>query len=58
MLWEIASGKEQERPRNDTQRSETERGIVHGNRELKFATGQELSTLLPSVLDKAFKGEP
>ena len=26
-------------------------------RELQSATGEELSALLPSVLDKAFKGE-
>ncbi len=26
-------------------------------RELQFATGEELSALLPSVLDRAFKGE-
>jgi len=26
-------------------------------RELQSATGEELDTLLPSVLDKAFKGE-
>ena len=26
-------------------------------RELQFAAGEELSALLPSVLDKAFKGE-
>ena len=26
-------------------------------RQLQFATGEELSALLPSVLDKAFKGE-
>ena len=26
-------------------------------RELKSATGDELSALLPSVLDRAFKGE-
>ena len=26
-------------------------------RELQSQTGEELSTLLPSVLDKAFKGE-
>jgi type I restriction enzyme S subunit len=26
-------------------------------RELQSATGEELSTLLPSVLDRAFKGE-
>jgi len=26
-------------------------------RELQAATGEELSALLPSVLDKAFKGE-
>ncbi len=26
-------------------------------RELPSATGQELSALLPSVLDRAFKGE-
>ena len=27
-------------------------------RELQSATGEELSALLPSVLDRAFKGEP
>jgi hypothetical protein len=26
-------------------------------RELKSANGQELSVLMPSILDKAFKGE-
>jgi hypothetical protein len=26
-------------------------------RELQSATGEELSALLPSILDKAFKGE-
>jgi hypothetical protein len=27
-------------------------------RELQSATGEELKALLPSVLDRAFKGEP
>jgi len=26
-------------------------------RQLQSATGEELSTLMPSILDKAFKGE-
>ena len=30
---------------------------VNTLRELQAATGEELSALLPSVLDKAFKGE-
>ena len=30
---------------------------VNALRELQSATGEELSALLPSVLDKAFKGE-
>ena len=35
--------------RNDTQTAAL--------RELQSATGEELSALLPSVLDRAFKGE-
>jgi hypothetical protein len=33
--------------------------VVKANelRELQFATGEKLDALLPSVLDKAFKGE-
>jgi len=30
---------------------------VNALRELQSATGEELSALLPSVLDRAFKGE-
>ena len=30
---------------------------VNALRELESATGEELSALLPGVLDKAFKGE-
>ena len=30
---------------------------VNATRELQSATGEELSALLPSVLDRAFKGE-
>jgi len=30
---------------------------VHALRELQSATGEELDALLPSVLDRAFKGE-
>jgi len=30
---------------------------VNARRELQYATGEELSTLLPSILDRAFKGE-
>jgi len=30
---------------------------VKALRELQSATGEELSALLPSVLDKAFRGE-
>jgi hypothetical protein len=30
---------------------------VNVARELQSATGEELSALLPSVLDRAFKGE-
>jgi hypothetical protein len=30
---------------------------VNALRELQSSTGEELSALLPSVLDKAFKGE-
>ncbi len=30
---------------------------VNAMRELQSAAGEELSALLPSVLDKAFKGE-
>ena len=32
-------------------------GFLASLRELQSATGEELSALLPSVLDKAFKGE-
>ena len=38
-------------------RIETKRAIVHGNWELLSATREELGALLPSVLDKAFRGE-
>jgi len=31
--------------------------VVHALREMQSATGKELGALLPSVLDKAFKGE-
>ncbi len=31
--------------------------MVNALRELQSATGEELSALLPSVLDRAFKGE-
>jgi len=31
--------------------------VVNALRELQSATGEELGALLPSVLDKAFKGE-
>jgi type I restriction enzyme S subunit len=30
---------------------------VNALREVQSATGEELSALLPSILDKAFKGE-
>ena len=30
---------------------------VNGLRELQLASGEELSALMPSILDKAFKGE-
>jgi hypothetical protein len=30
---------------------------INSLRELQSATGEELDALLPSVLDKAFKGE-
>ena len=30
---------------------------VNALRELQSATGEELSALMPSILDKAFKGE-
>ena len=30
---------------------------INAPRKLQSATGEELSALLPSVLDKAFKGE-
>ena len=30
---------------------------VNAQRELQSATGEELGALLPSVLDRAFKGE-
>ena len=30
---------------------------INALRELQSATGEELSALLPSVLDRAFKGE-
>jgi hypothetical protein len=30
---------------------------VNGVRELQSAGGEELSALMPSILDKAFKGE-
>jgi hypothetical protein len=30
---------------------------VNALRELQSATGEELSALMPSVLDRAFKGE-
>jgi type I restriction enzyme, S subunit len=30
---------------------------VNALRELQFASGEELSALMPSVLDRAFKGE-
>lgn len=35
-----------------------EHAVVSGNRELQPATEDELGALLPSVLDRAFKGEP
>jgi hypothetical protein len=34
-----------------------DRRRVNALRELQSASGQELSALMPSVLDKAFKGE-
>jgi len=30
---------------------------VNGVREVQSASGEELSVLMPSILDKAFKGE-
>ena len=36
----------------------TEKNVQQASlRELQSATGEELSALLPSVLDRAFKGE-
>jgi type I restriction enzyme S subunit len=30
---------------------------INALRELQFASGKELSALMPSILDRAFKGE-
>jgi hypothetical protein len=35
----------------------TRKARVNSLRELQSASGEELGALLPSVLDKAFKGE-
>jgi hypothetical protein len=48
---------ERNRPRIRPRIHEWLMAKVNALRELQSATGEELDALLPSVLDKAFKGE-